>query len=60
MVDMNFFNTTMAQLDQYSKEELPEILKYIKEGQASVMSRLQTLQTKLSKQKDYLVVETPV
>ena len=57
---MNYFNTTMSQMDRYDRSQLPYIFKSIKEGSAKVNERMESKIREVQKKKDYLVVQTPV
>ncbi|TNV72329.1 hypothetical protein FGO68_gene8856 [Halteria grandinella] len=60
MVDMNFFNSSMSQIDRYERGYLPVILQSIKEGASMVNERLRVKMGELQGKKDYIKVETPV
>ena len=53
---MNFFNTTMSLLDRLKRDELSDVLKYIKEGALLVNERLLKKTLEVRSKKDYLVV----
>jgi hypothetical protein len=57
---MNFFNTTMSQIDRYGASQYPHILRSIKYGAEQVNERLQAKLSEVRAKKDYIVVETPV
>jgi hypothetical protein len=60
LLDMNFFNTSLSQLDRFEREHLPEILSSIKEGAEVTNQRMQDKIKEIHKKKSYLTVETPV
>ncbi|CDW85645.1 UNKNOWN [Stylonychia lemnae] len=57
---MNYFNTTKNQIQKVELEKLPIVLDYMRQGMALVNERMEKLQAYVTKQKDYLIVETPV
>lgn len=57
---MNYFNTSLSQLDRFDREHIPEILESIKAGAELVNRRLQDKVKEVSGKKRYLNVETPV
>ncbi len=60
MVDMNYFNASLSQMDRMGRTQLSDILAGIKEGADLVNNRLATKLSEIQKKKDYINVETPV
>lgn len=57
---MNYFNTSLSQLDRFDREDLPQILESIKEGSEIVNKRMKEKVNEVAGKKKYLNVETPV
>ncbi len=57
---MNYFNTSLSQLDRFDREDLPQILESIKEGSEIVNNRMKEKVNEVAGKKKYLNVETPV
>ena len=57
---MNYFNTSLSQMEKFEKSQLPYILESIKEGARLVNERLNERVLAIQMKKDYIRVELPV
>ena len=57
---MNYFNTSLSQMEKFEKSQLPYILESIKEGARLVNERLNERILAIQMKKDYIRVELPV